>query len=34
MAKDVLRDAGNNIDGIGMPDLAEERVLFNPKDWE
>ncbi|KAH0157096.1 hypothetical protein KCU67_g8049, partial [Aureobasidium melanogenum] len=34
MAKDVLRDAGNDIDGIGMPDLAEERVLFNPKDWE
>ncbi|KAG9653561.1 hypothetical protein KCU64_g7810, partial [Aureobasidium melanogenum] len=34
MAKDGLRDAGLDIDGIGMPDLAEERVLFNPKDWE
>ncbi|KAG9598192.1 hypothetical protein KCU97_g4049, partial [Aureobasidium melanogenum] len=34
MAKDELRDAGFDIDGIGMSDLAEERVLFNPKDWE
>ncbi|KAG9688353.1 hypothetical protein KCU95_g9840, partial [Aureobasidium melanogenum] len=34
MAKDRLRDAGLGIDGIGMKDLAEERVLFNPKDWE
>ncbi|KAH0366616.1 hypothetical protein KCU65_g5237, partial [Aureobasidium melanogenum] len=34
MAKDRLRDAGLGIDGIGTTDLAEERVLFNPKDWE
>lgn len=34
MAKYGLRDAGLDIDGIGMSDLAEERVLFNPKDWE
>lgn len=34
MAKYELRDAGIDTDGIGMSDLAEERVLFNPKDWE
>ncbi|KAG9966885.1 hypothetical protein KCU61_g523, partial [Aureobasidium melanogenum] len=34
MAKDVLRDAGFDVGGIGMPDLAEDRVLFRGKDWE
>ncbi|KAK6007307.1 hypothetical protein QM012_006315 [Aureobasidium pullulans] len=34
MAKHELRDAGFDTDGIGMSDLAEERVLFNPKDWQ
>ncbi|CAD0086055.1 unnamed protein product [Aureobasidium mustum] len=34
MAKHELMTAGIDTDGIGMSDLAEERVLFNPKDWE
>lgn len=34
MAKYELSAAGIDTDGIGMPDLAEERVLFNRKDWE
>lgn len=34
MAKHELMTAGIDTDGIGMSDLAKERVLFNPKDWE
>lgn len=34
LRKEKLRDAGQGTEGVGLPEMAGEDVLFNPLDWE